>query len=129
MFRQFHFVPTVDDDQIDGGDVSHLPNGGTIHSQKSQRTSCMAPRPPGTTNGLNLDLPVDDEDYLMPSPQSPFTGQPGNNNNHVTNTYMDLLSDPKGSSMFQYPPPQSYFLTGNLDFAPSRFFEFESHLF
>ena len=84
----------------------------------------MAPRPPGTTNGLNLDLPVDDEDYLMPSPQSPFTGQPGNNNNHVTNTYMDLLSDPKGSSMFQYPPPQSYFLTGNFNFAPSRFFLF-----
>jgi hypothetical protein len=52
--------------------VSHLPNG-TIHSQKSHRPSTsMAPRPPATTNGLSLDLPVDDEDYLMPSPQSPF---------------------------------------------------------
>ena len=106
-----------DDDQIDGG-VTHLPMG-TIHSHKSHRTSTMGPRPPGTTNGLSLDLPVDDEDYLMPSPQSPFTG---NNNNHVTNTYMDLLSDPKGSSMFQYPPPQNYFLTGNFDFAPCTVF-------
>jgi hypothetical protein len=53
-----------DDDQVDGG-VSHLPNG-TIHSQKSQRPSTMGPRPPGTTNGLSLDLPVDDEDYLVP---------------------------------------------------------------
>jgi hypothetical protein len=49
---------------VDGG-VSHLPNG-TIHSQKSQRPSTMGPRPPGTTNGLSLDLPVDDEDYLVP---------------------------------------------------------------
>jgi hypothetical protein len=109
-----------EDDQCDG--VSHMPNG-TIHSQKSHRTSTMGPRPPGTVNGLSLDLPVDDEDYLMPSPQSPF--HVANNNNHVTNTYMDLLSDPKGSSnMFQYPPPQNYFLTGKKGCTapPSLFF-------
>jgi len=76
----------------------------------------MGPRPPGTVNGLSLDLPVDDEDYLMPSPQSPMhmTSHSSNNNNHVTNGYMDLLSDPKGSSMFQYPPPTNYFLTGTI---------------
>ena len=87
----------------------------------------MGPRPPGTVNGLSLDLPVDDEDYLMPSPQSPFhvMSPHANNNNHVTNTYMDLLSDPKGSSnMFQYPPPQNYFLTGKCCCTPHTFFVF-----
>ena len=106
--------------------VNHMPNG-TIHSQKSHhRNSNMGPRPPGTVNGLSLDLPVDDEDYLMPSPQSPFQVT-SHNNNHVSNAYMDLISDPKGSSnMFQFPPPPpgNYFLTGNWDLHVAPYFSF-----
>ena len=81
------------------------------------------------------ELPVDEEDYLVPSPQSPHVPTPTNNNVNV-NPYMDLI-DPnspsarsnKGSSsgnaavrsqsstMFPYPPPQGYFLTGNASWA------------
>ncbi len=102
--------------------------------------------------GLRLDLPVDDDDYLVPSPQTPGNPmQQPQQQQHLsmlrrqqqlqqhqhqhprspghTNPYMDLLSadqQNKGSSsasstqkaqpgqtMFPYPPPQGYFLTGN----------------
>ena len=120
-------VSFPEDDQCDGM-VNHMPNG-TIHSQKSHhRNSNMGPRPPGTVNGLSLDLPVDDEDYLMPSPQSPFQVT-SHNNNHVSNAYMDLISDPKGSSnMFQFPPPPpgNYFLTGNWDLHVAPYFSFSA---
>lgn len=77
--------------------------------------------------GLRLDLPVDDEDYLVPSPQSPVNkvntpnSLVSNGNNNVVNPYMDLLSADAASkggngqqqqTMFPYPPPQGYFLTG-----------------
>ena len=108
------------------------------------------PRPPVTVAGLKLDLPLDDEDYLMPSPQSPMfqqsNGSTSNRTNGVAttgsrtsppaNAYMDLISDlpsnsanPSGplssaasiknpaGTMFQYPPPQDYFLTD----APSNY--------
>ena len=79
------------------------------------------------------ELPVDEEDYLVPSPQSPHVPTPTNIN---VNPYMDLLGgngDPNSPSarsakapssgtagvrsqsntMFPYPPPQGFFLTGN----------------
>ncbi len=108
----------------------------TRSSAGSGGTSSSGGRRRVNVAGLRLDLPVDDEDYLVPSPQSPpnllqpGSGQPnplGNNNNigsGSTAPYMDLLSaDPvtstaKGShqqpqqTMFPYPPPQGYFLTG-----------------
>jgi len=65
------------------------------------------PRPP------NVALPVDSEDYLMPSPQSPPPATPNTinssmhaSNNNNKNPYMDLISDKPG--MFVYPPPHGY---------------------
>ena len=123
MFDSFFVI--AEDDQIDGnGVVSQMPNG-TLHSHKSAHaqhrlSAAMAaahqahtgPRPPGTVAGLKLDLPLDDEDYLVPSPQSPFTTATqssappivnvntlANMNNNTHNAYMDLLSDTtKGST-------------------------------
>lgn len=69
-------------------------NGSTIHGY---------PRPP-------TKLPVDDEGYLEPSPKSP-TFKTDNRTPTGNNAYMELLSDP--GTMFQYPPPQGYFLTDN----------------
>jgi len=77
------------------------------------------PRPP------NVALPVDAEDYLVPSPQSPPPATPNtmNNNNNNKNPYMDLISDKPSSGggmsvgsggggpssgMFVYPPPHGY---------------------
>jgi len=58
-------------------------------------------------------LPVDSEDYLMPSPQSPPPATPNTinssmhaSNNNNKNPYMDLISDKPG--MFVYPPPHGY---------------------
>merc|ERR1719430_2674576 len=60
------------------------------------------PRPP------NVALPLDNEDYLVPSPQSPPPATPNSLNNNK-NPYMDLISDGKSSSgMFIYPPPHGY---------------------
>ena len=109
-------------------------NGGTLG------------RRPVTVAGLRFNLPVDDDDYLMPSPQSPLHGMaqpPGSGgggprmggittptNNNVNSAYMDLISDPSnkgsnaasasqnGQTMFPYPPPQGYFLTGKLKYCP-----------
>merc|ERR1719211_117549 len=128
----------------------HIPPGQTLGgSVLSGLTSGISsnpnhPRPPVTVAGLKLDLPLDDEDYLMPSPQSPMFQQStrgssttrtngntgtGSRISPPANTYMDLISDVpvnanhngplssaasvKSSSvnMFQYPPPQDYFLT------------------
>ena len=107
------------------------PGRGRTGTAKSSSTSSSTRSRPVTVAGLRLDLPVDDEDYLVPSPQSPFQSAPpvatpsGNNNNN-NNAYMDLISGPnsKGSNshqpskaektMFPYPPPQGYFLTGNI---------------
>ncbi len=153
-----------------------LPGGGGATAKSSSISSTASASSASTTtangnsrvdvNGVKMDLPVDDEDYLVPSPQSPFHMQqqqhfhpkyqqmqqqqqgqfpfhpqqqqqqqhfrqqrtPTNNN---TNPYMDLIGDPSvaaagvakgsnsassthkpGQTMFQYPPPQGYFLTG-----------------
>jgi hypothetical protein len=89
---------------------------GTLHSQRSLARSAVSgghatSRRPIAT-GLRFNLPLDEEDYLMPSAQSLKT-TPTNNNN----PYMDLISSDqaKGSNtntMFPYPPPQNYFLAG-----------------
>ena len=64
------------------------------------------PRPP------NVVLPLDNEDYLVPSPQSPPPATPNSLNNNK-NPYMDLISDGKSSSgMFIYPPPHGYIIPG-----------------
>merc|ERR1719211_313134 len=91
----------------------HIPPGQTLGgSVLSGLTSGISsnpnhPRPPVTVAGLKLDLPLDDEDYLMPSPQSPMfqqsNGSTSNRTNGVAttssrtsppaNAYMDLISD------------------------------------
>ena len=69
-------------------------------------------------------LPMDAEDYLVPSPQSPdhghcpatpsSSGVPVNNNNKMSaNTYMDLISET--GNQFIYPPGGTYFLPGRTD--------------
>ena len=129
------------------------PVGGSIISGLNSGTTGRTnhPRPPVTVAGLKLDLPLDDEDYLMPSPQSPMFQQAtivsSSNPTNVmvttdskisppANAYMDLISDltsntphPSGplssaaslksssANMFQYPPPNDYFLTD----APSNY--------
>jgi hypothetical protein len=63
------------------------------------------PRPP------NVALPVDADDYLVPSPQSPPPATPNTINNNMKmhiNPYMDLISD-NGGGMFIYPPPHGYY--------------------
>lgn len=73
---------------------SQRSNGSTLHSY---------PRPP-------TKLPVDDEGYLEPSPKSPTGFKPSTPT--ANNAYMELIHD-NGGTMFQYPPPQGYFLTDN----------------
>ena len=89
--------------------VSHV---NTLNS-----VGLKGPRPPVTVAGLKLDLPLDDEDYLMPSPQSPMQfnnpmqQQQMHQQQHV-NPYMDLIAEPPNSAnglkntgtMFVYPP-------------------------
>merc|ERR1712088_1068176 len=80
--------------------------GGQHGQQYQQRSGTMGrhpkPRPP------NVALPLDNEDYLVPSPQSPPPATPNTLNNNK-NPYMDLISEPKSSSgMFLYPPPHGY---------------------
>ena len=155
----------LEDDMCDNG-ISSMPDGSTIQSDNlaqghrlhmaagssiiSGLNSGVHPRPPVTVAGLKLDLPLDDEDYLMPSPQSPMFQQStrgssttrtngntgtGSRISPPANAYMDLISDapsnsnPNGplssaasvksnsANMFQYPPPQDYFLTD----APSNY--------
>ena len=155
----------LEDDMCDNG-ISSMPDGSTIQSENiaqghrlhmapgssviSGLNSNIHPRPPVTVAGLKLDLPLDDEDYLMPSPQSPMFQQSvrgsstTRTNGHTgtgarisppVNTYMDLISDiptnvnsngplssaasvkSSSANMFQYPPPQDYFLTD----APSNY--------
>jgi hypothetical protein len=156
---EFSFLS--EDDQ-----VSSMPNGhhlgphATLHSQHSlAHQSRMVGGHVGSTAGigagtngsgrkrvnvagLRLELPLDDEDYLVPSPQSPFQPQqqqqqqqqhqlqqqqhhlpPVNTPTNNNNPYMDLINDPGGplgsatkgsdTTMFPYPPPSAYFLAGN----------------
>ena len=76
-------------------------------------------RNPNKTRPPNVTLPLDAEDYLVPSPQSPPPATPNSINNNHKNAYMDLISDKPGQNsghsgqgMFQYPPPHSYFVPG-----------------
>jgi len=84
--------------------ASHYP--GPHYTNTAGRTK---PRPP------NVALPLDAEDYLVPSPQSPPPATPNSLNNNK-NPYMDLISDGKSvnSGMFVYPPPHGYTIAGNL---------------
>merc|ERR1712226_1261762 len=84
--------------------------GGQHGQQYQQRSGTMGrhpkPRPP------NAALPLDNEDYLVPSPQSPPPATPNTLNNNK-NPYMDLIGEPKSSSgMFLYPPPHGYVIPG-----------------
>ena len=135
-------TPIADENQL----VSSMPSGGhatTLHSHKSLAdrsraaaagsskhinaagmATAVARRNQVNIKGLRVDLPLDDEDYLVPSPQSPQQQLPTANTptNNNCNAYMDLIADPgpalnsassvKGSdTMFPYPPP-GYFLAG-----------------
>jgi hypothetical protein len=89
---------------------------GQHGQQYQQRSGTMGrhpkPRPP------NVALPLDNEDYLVPSPQSPPPATPNTLNNNK-NPYMDLIGEPKSSSgMFLYPPPHGYVIPG-MHVAPS----------
>ena len=162
----------LEDDVCDNG-ISSMPDGSTYHNDNNSQGHRLHmapgqtiggstisglysgnpnhPRPPVTVAGLKLDLPLDDEDYLIPSPQSPMFqqsngGSTSNRTNGIAttgsrrsppaNAYMDLISDlpsnrtnPNGplssaasvksssANMFQYPPPQDFFLTD----APSNY--------
>merc|ERR1719232_495028 len=86
--------------------------GGYNNRTNTTGRSNHKPRPP------NVVLPLDNEDYLVPSPQSPPPATPNSLNNNPKNTYMDLISEAGakngvsgtgGSGMFIYPPPHSYF--------------------
>ncbi|XP_059088184.1 epidermal growth factor receptor-like isoform X2 [Tigriopus californicus] len=133
---------------LEDDNASSMPNGypsaNTLHSQKSlshQGMNTASRRGMAAAAGLRLELPVDEEDYLVPSPQSPAANSAQGPNNHTptlnnnVNAYMDLLSggsaengngksasNPSNSTntntsnsntMFPYPPPQGYFLTDN----------------
>ena len=77
-----------------------------MYSSRGPSTS-RKPRPP------NVALPVDADDYLVPSPQSPPPATPNTINNNMKmhiNPYMDLISDNSSSKgMFIYPPPHGYY--------------------
>jgi len=105
------------EDDADG--VSGHPNG-TLHHQRNPNHTTTHPRH-NKTRPPNVALPVDSEDYLVPSPQSPPPTALSNHSNpaQVTpntlnnnkNPYMDLISDPKQQSgMFVYPPPHGYYI-------------------
>ena len=99
-------------------------NANTLANSNTGGT--LGRRPPLTVAGLRFNLPVDDDDYLMPSPQSPLHGMaaPGSGgggprhhqhghinttptNNNMNSAYMDLISDPsnKGSNCLLYTSP------------------------
>ena len=91
---------------------SGYPSGSMYNTTRSTATSRSngrqhKPRPP------NVALPVDSDDYLVPSPQSPPPATPNTINNNK-NPYMDLISDGK-SGMFVYPPPYPY-MPGRLQY-------------
>jgi len=89
-----------------------MPSGGhaaTLHSHKSladrsrmgssKQINTMRDNPRRNQvniKGLRVDLPLDDEDYLVPSPQSPQQQLPAANTptNNNCNAYMDLIADP-----------------------------------
>ena len=95
------------------GTMSSMPTAPVHSILHSQRTSTI-PRPPAvpvTLTGLNYSMPVDDEQYLLPSSSSPHSKNTPTNNN---NPYMELVGDTANQngfggqqppSMFQYPPP------------------------
>jgi hypothetical protein len=88
--------------------MSGHPSGTMYTTRASTSSSSRKPRPP------NVALPVDAEDYLVPSPQSPPPPTPNTINNNMKmhiNPYMDLISDngSKGGGMFIYPPPHGYY--------------------
>ena len=78
-------------------------------------------RQPNKTRPPNVALPMDAEDYLVPSPQSPTPATPSSVNNNNKNTYMDLISETgkQGSGMFIYPP-SGYFLPGEKHYQNSH---------
>ena len=60
---------------------------------------CFAGPPPsapgyGWVGDLRLDLPVDEDDYLMPSPQPSGLATVGPSHQH----YMDLMADAPGKA-------------------------------
>ena len=92
------FIFVLTEDEMDGGGTMSMPTttttmtaGGGLNTMSSVS---KGPRPPVTVAGLRLDLPLDDEDYLMPSPQSPmqFNNNPAPGGGHG-NPYMDLISE------------------------------------
>ncbi|XP_040565230.1 epidermal growth factor receptor isoform X1 [Lepeophtheirus salmonis] len=108
--------PSTSTLQHNNSHKSTLPLGSTSNVNSNNTLSRRQ------VNGLRLNLPMDDEEYLVPSPHSPHSAAaaaqqsnttPNNNINNNTNAYMDLISDPKNPTMFPYPPPQGYFLTDN----------------
>merc|ERR550539_498308 len=100
----------LEDDMVDAN------YGETFYSNTTGRQ-------PNKTRPPNVALPMDAEDYLVPSPQSPTPATPSSvNNNNKNNTYMDLISETgkQGSGMFIYPPT-GYFLPDDTrlpDFIP-----------
>ncbi|QQP57186.1 Receptor protein-tyrosine kinase, partial [Caligus rogercresseyi] len=90
---------------------SHKTSSSTQQQQQQQGSSSNVNSTLSRrhVNGLRLNLPVDDEEYLVPSPHSPHSANaptshqqsnttPSNNNNLINNKnnpYMDLISDPK----------------------------------
>lgn len=50
----------------------------------------------GWVGGMRLDLPVDEDDYLMPSPQPSGLATVGPSHQH----YMDLMADTSGESEY-----------------------------
>ncbi len=73
----------------------------------SQKTSTGYPRPP-------VHLPVDDDDYLMPSPHNNNLvpgGMPNPPTPSYNEAYLALTSD-FNTPRFQFPPPASQFVTG-----------------
>jgi hypothetical protein len=61
-------------------------------------------------------LPVDEEDYLVPSPHSHMAMMQRQYHHFGHNPYMDLTSPDSGKgsnqTMFPYPPTHTYFNTG-----------------
>ena len=111
----YYFFITVDD-HIDGGMSSMPPTStlGTGHNtmMSTRSVSTTYPRPPQTLTGVRFDMPVDDEQYLIPSSSSPHSKNTPTNNN-INNPYMELVPQQQAPSVFQYPPPQGLYLTDN----------------
>ena len=80
-----------DDDCFEADPNVMVPNGQVI----SDETGMSKPGY-GWVVGMKLDLPVDEDDYLMPS-QQPNSASVGPSHQH----YMDLISDGTGKCIFK----------------------------